>query len=193
MATLMIALKENTIRFKDVLRPYIVHPDLLFRLWAWAAPAHFTVFYFHVYPQTRYLTPSDHNSYHSGKILVAASRLREMLLTRHYLALVLAGVVCALFGSRLGLAPNVSAATMLLTLFSLSQFGVCLLGEGIRDLSKHLAAAQFCLDLLAVFVLIQIAYLPRRLSGHRIYQGMLSTDIRSLPFIRRLAFKRAAR
>jgi hypothetical protein len=44
-----------------------------------------------------------------------------------------------------------------LAIFIPSQFAVSLLGEGVRDLSKHLAAAQYSLDLLSVLIALQIA------------------------------------
>ncbi|MBK8359122.1 MAG: hypothetical protein IPL15_09085 [Comamonadaceae bacterium] len=40
--------------------------------------------------------------------------------------------------------------------------GISLLGEGIRDLSKHLWAAQLALDLLAILLATQIVLVLRQ-------------------------------
>ena len=43
----------------------------------------------------------------------------------------------------------------MLALLALSQVPVTLLGEGVRDLSKHLAGAQYAVDLMLVLLVAQ--------------------------------------
>jgi hypothetical protein len=67
-----------------------------------------------------------------------------------------AGLLLPFLNPRRGLSVETRAATLLLALFVPSQIVVSLLGEGVRDLSKHLAAAQLCLDLLWVLLVLQL-------------------------------------
>lgn len=143
-----------SLTYKDVLAPYWHHPTLLFRLWRWASPAHFTVKSFHLFTENAYILPADARSYHSGHTLLVASSLREALITRNYALFIAAGLLLPFLSRRLSVETR--AATLLLALFIPSQMAVGLLGEGVRDLSKHLAAAQLCLDLLWVFLVLQL-------------------------------------
>ncbi len=142
---------------KDVLAPYWRHPTLLFRLWHWSARAHFTIKSFHLFPYNVYILPSDRKSFHNGRALVAASALRERLITHNYLALLTAGLLLPFLCPRSVGSVEIRAATLLLALVIPSQFVISLLGDGVRDLSKHLAAAQLSLDLLCVFLVLQVA------------------------------------
>ena len=151
--------QRMTISMTTVLAPYLAHPRLLFDLWEWASPVHFTVRYFHVYPADLYVVPSDGKSFHGGRVLMSASALREKVITRHYWIIIALGILIPLLGwafAHLKIDSGLSTATLLLAVFIPSQFAVCLLGEGVRDLSKHLAAAQFCLDLLTALLLWQV-------------------------------------
>jgi hypothetical protein len=145
-----------SLTFEDVLAPYWHHPALLFRLWHWASPAHFTVKSFHLFKYNGYILPADGKSYHNGHTLLVASGLRETLITRNYTVFIAAGLLLPFLNPRRGLSVETRAATLLLALFIPSQIVVSLLGEGVRDLSKHLAAAQLCLDLLWVLLVLQL-------------------------------------
>jgi hypothetical protein len=181
--------QRHPIRLGMVLAPYLAHPGLMGEMWRWLAPAHFTVRYFHVYPGTMYIIPSDGRSFHSGNTLVRLSEMRERFVTPIYwVVIVLGGLVSIgpflrrILGSRAAkqgdrnriplrsneggeccgirvsplVSPEMSSASLLLAVFIPSQFVVALLGEGVRDLSKHLAAAQFGLDLLCVLIVVQL-------------------------------------
>jgi hypothetical protein len=128
----------------------------MFRLWHWAAPVHFTVKSFHLFPYNGYILPSDTKSFHNGRNLVVASDLRDAVMTRYYLVFLAAGVLLPFLNLRHAASVEMRMATLLLALFIPSQIAFSLLGEGLRDLSKHLAAAQLCLDLLCVFLVLQL-------------------------------------
>ena len=111
--------------------------------------------YFHVVPEVRYVIPSDGKSFHWGGILIRASEISERFVTPWYLGSIALGLVLSFVKALIG--AEIRAVTLVLAVFVPSQFAVSLLGEGVRDLSKHLAGAQFCLDLLNVFLVLQLA------------------------------------
>jgi len=163
------------ISLRTVLAPYLRHPGLLINMWRWAAPAHFTVMYFHVGPGLKYVIPSDGKSFHGGRALMLASRLRERFVTPHYLPIIIAGFLLPFVTYKSAVSAEIKTATLILALFIPSQFAVSLLGEGVRDLSKHLAGAQFSLDLLGVFLVLQLAayaYQAQRRSPQRLVRSV---------------------
>lgn len=144
----------QTLAARDVLKPYVKHPLLLFRLAAWALPKHFTVHYFEVLPNNFYLRPSSGESYRNGSVLLVASNMRERIITPLWCLFVILGIVVALVPC----SATVPVRTLLLFL-ALSvpaQIAMCLVGEGIRDLSRHLAGAQLSLDVLSVISLVEL-------------------------------------
>lgn len=141
---------------KTVLAPYLTHPRLLLDIWRWAAPVHFTVLYFHLDPADRYIIPSDGKSFHGGRILMKASQIRERIVTPYYWGIIAAGLLVPFVRYKAVVSFEIRTVTLLLALFTLSQIPTALLGEGVRDLSKHLAGAQICLDILCVFLIYQI-------------------------------------
>jgi hypothetical protein len=117
---------------------------------------HFTAKSFHLFKYNGYILPSDTKSYHNGRNLVVASDLRDAAITRYYLVFLAAGLLLPFVNLRSTVSIEMRMATLLLALFIPSQIAFSLLGEGLRDLSKHLAAAQLCLDLLCVFLILQL-------------------------------------
>ena len=106
-----------------------------------------------------------------------ASALRERFVTPHYLAIILGGLLLPFVTYKSAVSAEIKTATLILAVFIPSQFAVSLLGEGVRDLSKHLAGAQFSLDLLVVFLVLQLAayaYQSYRRSPQRL---MRSVDV----------------
>lgn len=138
----------GVLQLKDVLRPYLAFPSAAWALARFALPVHFTTQYFHVYRDQVFLVPS-HGSFGVGEILVDASRWRDRILAGPFSILVLAlGCILPLARTR---SSRILGPTMLfLSLFVVSQLVISFLGEGIRDLSKHLWAAQLALDFLAL-------------------------------------------
>ena len=66
---------------------------------------------------------------------------------------------------------QLAAGGLLLGLFVVSQLIIVLLGEGVRDLSKHLWAAQLALDMLVVLTVLQClgwlwVCVRRKVPGH---------------------------
>jgi hypothetical protein len=149
-------MRRIPITLGTVLGPYLRHPGLLVDMWRWGAPAHFTVMYFHVSRGLKYVIPSDGKSFHGGRALMLASRLRERFVTPHYLAIIIAGLLLPFVTYKSIVSAEIKTATLMLAVFIPSQFAVCLLAEGVRDLSKHLAGAQFSLDLLVVLLVLQL-------------------------------------
>ena len=138
----------------DVLSPYLHYPGTLLKLMAFALPHHFTVHYVHVYPGLLYIVPSNGKDFKGGRLLVKLSDLREQTVTRLAIVLVALGLV-APFLRRPGQHRGLGLSCLFLALFLISQIVISLMGEGIRDLSKHLWAAQLALDFLVLALLAQ--------------------------------------
>lgn len=138
----------------DLLAPYLRNPGTLLKLMAFALPHHFTVHYAHVYPYLLYIVPSNGKDFKGGRLLVKLSELREQTITRLAIVLVALGLI-APFWRRPGQHRGLGLSCLFLALFIVSQIIVSLLGEGIRDLAKHLWAAQLALDFLVLALLAQ--------------------------------------
>ena len=119
-----------------------------------ALPYHFTTHYTHVYAHFPYVTPRNGKDFKGGILLVKLSELREKTVTRLAVVLVILGLVVP-FLRRPGQHRGLGLSSLFLALFIISQIVVSLLGEGIRDLSKHLWAAQLALDFLVLTLLAQ--------------------------------------
>ena len=141
----------------EVLRPYLHHPQVLWRLAAYALPSHFTVRYFHVFPDYFYLKRLKGEAPGVTDLLLRMTEVRDRTITP-LAPLFLLGSVLLFAASRSrhagGLRP-LAAGGLLLGLFVVSQIVIALLGEGVRDLSKHLWAAQLALDMLVVLTALQ--------------------------------------
>ena len=139
---------------RDVLRPYLHYPQALWNLAADALPPHFTVRYFHVFPGQYYLQRNEHGAQSVADGLVQMSAWRDRWITPLAPVLVLVALAFAVLSRRsasTGL-QRLALGGLLLALFVVSQIVVGLLGEGVRDLSKHLWAAQMALDMLVVLI-----------------------------------------
>jgi hypothetical protein len=137
----------------DVLRPYAVAPRAALRLVTVGLPPHLTVRYFHLQANYLYAVPLTHRSGPVTDALRGLTDMREGLLRPWALPLVLvAAFWVALRGLRREPADGLAAPLLLLALVCVSQVPVVLLGEGVRDLSKHLAGAQYALDLMLVLL-----------------------------------------
>lgn len=142
--------------FLDTLRPYALAPGAAVRLATEGLPPHLTVAYFHIDKAQRYVVPLRSNPGTVASWLHRLTDARDAVLRPWaVVALLIAGVATAAGSVRRQTA--VSGAMLLLALVFLSQVVVSLLGEGVRDLSKHLAGAQYSLDLLAVLTVGMLA------------------------------------
>ena len=141
-------------RLRDVLAPYWHDPLTLWRLAVHALPAHFTVGYFHVFRDLFYVTPAG-DAFGPGAVLLQVTAWREHTVTRWAVPLLLAGLVLA-WRLRKTQDAMLAAPILFLAAFAMTQAAIALVGEGIRDLSKHLWAAQLALDLLVVALLGQV-------------------------------------
>lgn len=144
---------EQQLTLRDVLQPHMEHPTLLWRLARYALPEHFTAQYFHVYRSLPYIVPADRRSFGGASGLVRLTQWRDATVTRIWPVIVAMGLLAGLAGLRAQI--NVGVANLFLAAFILSQIAVSLLGEGIRDLSKHLWGAQLALDILLCTLLLQ--------------------------------------
>ena len=147
----------------DVLRPYVLEPSLLWKMWRFSKPALWTAQPFHNLPNHPYvITPLGLNAqgepypFPVDQALLGYSSWREQHLTQRVqsvslLALCLAGIL--FFFKRLGQLP---LAIFFLTALLWSQIAIALMGEGFRDLGKHYAAAQLSYDLLVVVLGVSI-------------------------------------
>jgi hypothetical protein len=131
---------------RDVLEPYWRHPSLLVRMPAFGLPAHFTVDYFHVWPSFHFLQVLPGSEGPGQQLLLHLTKWRERLLTPAVPAVLLLTLVVSASVVRVG-DPRYGPPFLFCVLWVISQIAVSLLGDGVRDLSKHLWAAQLALDL----------------------------------------------
>ena len=142
----------------DVLRPYLLEPTILWRMWRFAEPALWTAQPFHNIRSHPYpITPAGLDAtgipypFPERHPLLKLSAWRERFATHRVEAVSLLSMVliAALLWRRItGLAFTM---VFLLTLLW-SQIALALIGEGYRDLGKHFAAAQLSYDLLLVWM-----------------------------------------
>jgi hypothetical protein len=163
----------------DVLRPYLLEPSLLWKMWRFSKPALWTAQPFHNLPTHPYIiTPQGLNAqgepypFPADQALLGYSSWREQHLTQRVqsislLALLIASVLA--FWKRLGRLPLV---ILFLTALLWSQIAIALMGEGFRDLGKHYAAAQLSYDLLVV--LLGVSFLA-------LFTTLMSTIWRAAP------------
>ncbi|WP_460555613.1 hypothetical protein [Comamonas piscis] len=141
----------------DVLRPYLHYPLALWRLARFALPSHFTVHYFHVFPGNYYLQRHAGGAQPVTALLLRMSDWRDRIVTP--LAPLFLLVALALFAAsrspRAGRLRPLAVGGLLLALLVVSQVIIVLLGEGVRDMSKHLWAAQLALDMLVLLTAVQ--------------------------------------
>ena len=143
----------------DVLRPYLLEPSLLWKMWRFSKPALWTSKPFHNLPTYPYvITPQGLNAqgepypFPDDQVLLGYSAWRDQHLTQRVqsvslLALLLASILA--YRKLLGRLP---LAILFLTALLWSQIAIALMGEGFRDLGKHYAAAQLSFDLLVVLL-----------------------------------------
>ncbi len=142
---------------RDVLRPYLHYPSVLLRLAEFALPVHFTVHYFHVYQSFLYLKVLPERSNAATDALLRLSDERQRWITPQAPALLWVALAFFLLSR---LAPSkglqrMATGGLLLAMLVVSQILIALLGEGVRDLSKHLWAAQWALDMLLWLLVLQ--------------------------------------
>jgi hypothetical protein len=143
-----------------VVGPYLANPALLVRLLRNVSPDHFSSAYFHVSRDNPYLTSIRADGrLGAGAVLQRMSSVRDQwFLHGGFLLTAVLGLALPL-GPRRRVPEGVAAVSLLLVAFASSQVVVCILGEGVRDLGRHLSAAQYAMDLLLAVVAIQAACL----------------------------------
>lgn len=142
----------------DVLALYAESPAALFVLAAKALPVHATVDYFHVAREARYVHAVEPTS--ATRVLQQVSRWRDAVIRGSGVVIVPLLFLLSAAGLARGRYRAAAFPLTVLALFTLSQIGVSLLGEGVRDLSKHLAMGQYAIDLgLVVLAAVGVAAL----------------------------------
>ena len=137
---------------------------VLLRLAEFALPHHFTAHYFPVYPHYPYLKRLDDGARPVTTLLTRMTAARDRFVTPLAPVLLLGGLGFFALSRRAGEGlRRLAVGGLILSLFIATQVVVALLGEGVRDLSKHLWGAQLALDLLLVLIVLQaIGWLPWR-------------------------------
>lgn len=144
---------EKELSLKDVLLPYLRFPSLSYRFLDFSMPQHFTSDYFHVYRDYKYLI---HRSGLGSALFLRLSDARSELLRWPFSIVLLVVCLVILWIKKLYF-PGWARVYFLLIMLIASQIVISILGEGIRDLSKHLLVAQFSIDILVVLVLFNFA------------------------------------
>ena len=158
---------ESEISTLDVIRPYLNYPGIFFRLLSNISIKHFSVQYFHVTIDNNYLVPTSNDGFKQGNSLIQISIFRDKILTPMVTPwIIIIGSILPFFGNTKN-SPNLKIISLFLTLFIASQLVICILGEGIRDLSRHLSAAQYAMDFFSFIVLVQLYALLRNWIGKR--------------------------
>lgn len=162
--------REGELGLADVLRPWLRYPALFLRVWRRPVSDHVTVDYFHVLFDNRFVEhPRDARA--DGRGPAAAgflSGMRERLLSPVLWATLPLGVLFLALTPRDPRLAGMQAAGAFFALTAFSQFYVSLLGEGLRDLSTHLAAAQISFDLAVVIALALAATAVARRLARRV-------------------------
>ena len=144
---------RNAVSEKAVLIPYIRVPTLLPRMILKTLEAHWTTRYFHLDKDVRYVRErkSDRDVLRTwmASLDTAVSWLAVGPLAVFVL---LSSVVLFLIQTVRDRGRTTGTVAFLVALIS-SQLIVCLVGEGFRDLSKHLMLCLFSLELLSVTLL----------------------------------------
>ena len=134
---------------KDVASPFLHHPMVLMTMVADTVRAHWTTGYFHIDKDNRYLRVDPRRDGPTTKFMLGLDRLVSMLASPIAVLILLLSV--PLLTARIGRQSRWVGACGFLAWFIVSQLVVSLLGDGFRDLSKHLALMLFASELL-VFV-----------------------------------------
>lgn len=157
--------------FGQALGTYLQDPGRFMALATASLPVHTRADYFHLKPEAPYRHRVDEGR--AARLLEAVSRGRDVPLHGMGYPLLSLALLLALltpWAWRLGAAW---APLVVLAAFASSQVVVSLLGEGVRDLGKHLAAGQYALDLaLALLIALGVLRILRNAMPH----GLTRTD-----------------
>ena len=145
--------KNQEFQILDVLRPYILFPFTLVKMIRYSEAHWGTVQYFHVYPNSYYLK-SLLQPMNSENILVRLSLIRDGIFDGFILIIMALLGIASVFWHRID--SFVRYASFFLGTFFLSQLLVSIVGEGMRDLGKHMWAAQFSMDLMLALWLAMV-------------------------------------
>ncbi len=132
----------------DMVGPYLANPLLLLRLLN-SSEDHFTTNYFHVHERNIYVHQTEESLVSSA--LLDFAELRETLTSVAFFLVVAAVLICLLIVFK---DSTIRSMLVFLALFPPSQIAVSLIGEGVRDLSKHLLMANYAADIGVAVVLL---------------------------------------
>ena len=133
---------------KDVLIPFLRHPMLFFRMVTDTVQVHWTTRYFHVDKDNRYLRVDQRRDGPTTRVMLSIDKLVSVLASPAVVLILLLSV--PLLAVRIGIESRWMGVCVFLGGFIVSQLVISLLGEGFRDLSKHLALMFFASELLAI-------------------------------------------
>lgn len=148
---------DKDISVRDILKPYLAFPLVTIKLLINAMPQLQSVEYFHVYPNNNYITTRSNDF----NFLMALTQLRDLLISP-FVPIILALSLFVIFYSK-RLPASIAYFALFLVVFFVSQLAVSILGEGLRDLGKHMWAAQYGVDILVV--LMVMIFFSRRNRG----------------------------
>ncbi|HBB9940451.1 hypothetical protein ABHD31_03695 [Enterobacter cloacae] len=135
--------RNRHITFKDSLSVYLKHPFLLLNIpFDFGVLDQFKYNYFHVYKRIKL----SHGGNHFSDTIDSVKDLIPGILK---VAIPLLLTIFVIFKLR-----DLAAAFIFLSILFYSQIYISFLGEGYRDLSKHLFLSNLCFDIMVVLLVI---------------------------------------
>lgn len=116
--------------------------------------------YFHVYKETNLII-------NKNNFLTGVMEVKDELLAKIRMPFAALFMLCAfLIRNKL-----VASTVFVLSSFTVSQFYISFMGEGYRDLSKHLFGMNYCFDLLLFFIIVSIISTALETGARRAHQA----------------------
>lgn len=135
---------KDKVSFWDVVEFFIKKPTLIFSLpFDNGISTQLSENYFHVYFVYKIIG-------NNSGVLASLTRLKDALFDGNRLPFLFLALSLSILFRR----KNVSGVFFILSSFAITQFYISFIGEGYRDLSKHLFAMNFAFDLMVSIIIV---------------------------------------
>lgn len=172
-------LRSSEISRSDSLVIYAKRPSIFLRLLLQSMPTHFTIRYFHLdarFPYVAHLSEEREGLWTlPGRISAVRERIVDWRVGLGIIISAIAISVAVVLRSKSASMLCSAFALLMLSSFAVSQVIISLLGEGVRDLSKHLAGAQLALEFsLLLAVLLGVSSFLRKIRPANASDGLIN-------------------